>query len=175
MKTKDNYQKKNIVLIGMPGAGKSTIGVILAKYLALDFVDTDLLIQHHCNSDLQSIVDRDGYLALRKIEENIISSLLVENSVIATGGSAVYSKKSMAHLNENGKIVFLDLSIEELSKRIKNYDTRGIACPSSQTFESLYDERTKLYKKYAEYIIDCRLKNPEEITSEIISKVNGAI
>jgi shikimate kinase len=162
---------KNIILIGMPGVGKSTIGVILAKYLSMDFIDTDLLIQNYCKSDLQSVIDNNGYRALRKIEENIIVSLSVANTVIATGGSAVYSAHAMNRLKKNGRIVYLRLHMKGLLQRIDNYATRGIACPPNQTFRSLYIERTKLYRKYGELTVDCKLKNHEEITAEIIRKL----
>jgi shikimate kinase len=162
---------KNIILIGMPGAGKSTIGVILSKYIAMDFIDTDLLIQRHCKSSLQSIIDKKGYLELRKIEEKLLSALSVENTVIATGGSAVYSKKAMNRLRINGIVVYLKMDMRGLLKRIGNYSTRGIASPVGQTFRSLYIERTKLYRNYGEITVDCKAKLHEEIVLEIIRKV----
>jgi shikimate kinase len=162
---------KNIILIGMPGAGKSTIGVILSKYLAMDFVDTDILIQRYCKSSLQSIIDKKGYLELRGIEEKLLSALSVENTVIATGGSAVYSPKAMNRLKKDGIVVYLKMDMTGLLKRIGNYSTRGIASPTGQTFRSLYIERTKLYRTYGQLPIDCKSKTHEEIVLEIIRKV----
>src|SRR5208282_519524 len=118
---------QNIILIGMPGAGKSTVGVILAKYLSKDFVDTDLLIQNRHRQSLQDILDLQGYLKLREFEENEILQLNVKNTVIATGRSAVYSEKAINHLKKNGKIVYLKLAKNELLKRINNFESRGIA------------------------------------------------
>jgi Shikimate kinase len=116
---------KNLVLIGMPGSGKSTIGVILAKKTSRDFVDTDVVIQSHEHRSLQDIVDNDGYMKLREIEEKWVMSLEAENSVIATGGSVVYSDASMKHLSENGIIIFLDVQLDTLKKRITDYYQRG--------------------------------------------------
>lgn len=157
----------NIILIGMPGAGKSTIGVLLAKELAMGFVDTDVLIQTREKKTLQAILDESDYLNLRKIEEEILLETNVENHIVSTGGSAVYSDKAMLHLKENGKVVFLDVSLDELKKRIKNYETRGIAKSENQSFEELMVERCLLYKKYADLTIDCNGLGMEEICSLI--------
>ena len=162
---------KNLVLIGMPGSGKSTIGVILAKKTSRDFVDTDVVIQSHENRSLQDIVDNDGYLALRDIEEKWVTTLEVENTVVSTGGSVVYSEKSMAHLSQNGNIIFLDVGLETLKNRISDYDQRGIARRPDQSFEDLFIERSTLYKKYAQITIACEGLNQEEICGEIESKL----
>jgi len=161
--------KSNITLIGMPGAGKSTIGIILAKYLTYGFIDTDILIQINHQKSLQQIMDETGYLDLRRIEENEILKLNIKNHVIATGGSAVYSEKAMAHLQRISVIVFLNVAIHVLEKRIHNYATRGIAKSVDQSFAQLFDERQTLYKKYARIIVDCNTMDQEE-TAEIISK-----
>ena len=161
--------KTNITLIGMPGAGKSTIGIILAKYLTYGFIDTDILIQINHQKSLQQIMDETGYLNLRRIEESEILKLNIKNHVIATGGSAVYSEKAMAHLQRISVIVFLKVATHVLEKRIHNYATRGIARSADQSFAQLFDERQALYKKYARIIVDCNTMDQEE-TAEIISK-----
>ena len=161
--------KSNATLIGMPGAGKSTTGIILAKYLSCGFLDTDVLIQVNSRKSLQEIIDESGYLTLRKIEEEEILRINVENHVIATGGSAVYSSKAMSHLRDMSTIVFLAVDFETILHRIHNFDTRGIAKAENQTFRDLFDERKILYEKYAEWTIDCSNMTQEE-TAEIISK-----
>jgi shikimate kinase len=157
----------NIVLIGMPGAGKSTIGVILAKQTARDFLDTDVLIQFHEQRSLQDILDKEGYLALRRIEERILLTLDRSNHVIATGGSAAYSVPAMNHLKMNGIIVFLHVELDEIKRRVTDYETRGIARRPDQSFEDLYAERKVLYYKYADIIIDCAGMNHEQIVAAI--------
>ena len=159
--------KTNIVLIGMPGAGKSTVGVLLAKRLSKRFVDTDLIIQHRKKRSLQDILDVSGYLTLRKVEEEIICSLRVRGTVIATGGSAVYSAKAMLHLKKKATVVYLQLGIAAVRRRIRDFSTRGIAKPPWQTFSQLYEERTRLYRKYADRTIDCRGTTPGEVCDRI--------
>jgi len=162
---------QNVVLIGMPGAGKSTVGVILAKYLSKDFVDTDLLIQNRHRQSLQSILDKHGYLKLREFEEQEILRLKARNAVIATGGSAVYSPSAIKHLASNGKIIYLKLDAAELLKRISDFETRGIAKSPGQTFADLYRERERLYNQYQQITIDCAKKNHETVAGEIIGKL----
>ncbi len=166
--------KSNVTLIGMPGAGKSTTGIILAKYLSCGFLDTDVLIQVNRQKTLQKIIDESGYLTLRKIEEDEILGIHVENHVIATGGSAVYSSIAMSHLRDISTIVFLAVDFEIILRRIHNFDTRGIAKAENQTFRDLFEERQILYEKYAEWTIDCSNMAQEE-TAEIISKKIAAI
>ncbi len=161
--------KSNVTIIGMPGAGKSTTGIILAKYLSFGFLDTDVLIQVNRKKSLQEIIDESGYLALRKIEEEEILRIDVENHIISTGGSAVYSSKAMSHLRDISTIVFLAADFETILHRIHNFITRGIAKAENQTFRDLFDERQILYEKYAEWTIDCSNMTQEE-TAEIISK-----
>jgi shikimate kinase len=153
----------NLILIGMPGAGKSTVGILLAKRLAMDFVDTDILIQLQENCSLQSIVDNDGYKVLRRIEEEVILSFEASHHVIATGGSAVYSAKAMEHLRAGGRIIFLNVSLVTLRARVQDYETRGLAKPSDQTLEELFTERLKLYRRFADISIDCNFLNHEEV------------
>lgn len=151
----------------MPGSGKSTIGVMLAKRLSYGFVDTDILIQISEHRPLQDIVDSDGYMALRKIEESIILDLNCHRQVVATGGSAVYSQKAAMHLQELGTIVFLNVNIDTLLSRITDMKTRGIARRPDQSFDDLFAERSALYKKYAEITIECSVLNHEEVCERI--------
>ncbi len=159
--------KSNITLIGMPGAGKSTIGIILAKNLGLGFIDTDILIQINQQKPLQQILDESGHLNLRTIEEEEILKINIENHIIATGGSAAYSEKAMVHLLRTSKVIFLKVSFDEIKKRIQNFETRGIAKEKNQTFRELYDERQILYKKHAEITIDCNELHQDELAVRI--------
>ncbi len=161
--------KPNLTLIGMPGAGKSTVGVILAKLLSFGFVDTDILIQIRLQKSLQRIIDESDHLNLRKIEESEILSLNISHHVIATGGSAVYSEKAMTHLQAISKITFLKIDYEVIMRRIRNFKTRGIAKSKDQTFLDLYNERQVLYERYAGLIIDCTGLDQEEIAEKIAS------
>ena len=167
--------KTNIILIGMPGAGKSTVGVILAKLTARDFVDTDLLIQISQRRSLQDIVDKDGHMALRMIEENVILGLDCHNRVIATGGSAVYSHAAMTHLKSNGIAVFLDVYPDMLQSRIHDFDTRGLAKLPGQTLSDLFEERFPLYAKYADITVDCEALTQEEVCAAIINELKIGI
>jgi shikimate kinase len=157
----------------MPGSGKSTVGVILAKKTSRAFVDTDLLIQTLQNRDLQNIVDRSGYVALRKIEERVLLDLRVYNHVIATGGSAVYSEQAMAHLRSNGVVIFLDVDLATLKSRIPDFSTRGLAKRPEQSLQELFDERFGLYAKHADIAIQCGRMTHEEVCAEIIRQTAG--
>jgi shikimate kinase len=159
--------KQSIVLIGMPGAGKTTVGVLLAKRLSRKFIDTDILIQIRFKKTLQDIMDMLGYMELRHIEENEILQIEPDNSVVATGGSAVYSDQAMRHLKENGTIIYLRNDRKELLERIGDFKTRGIAKSKDQTIDELFTERELLYEKYGEITIECRDKNHENIVDEI--------
>lgn len=172
---KEKMVKLNIVLIGMPGVGKSTVGVLLAKRLSKRFVDTDIVIQHRQQQSLQDILDTQGYLVLRAVEEEVISTLRVRNAVIATGGSAVYSAKAMEHLQKKGMLIYLQLGINGVKRRITNFATRGIAKPPGQTFRQLFDERTRSYRKYADYTVDCRNLTPEEVCDRVEEKIENEI
>ncbi len=160
--------KSNITLIGMPGSGKSTCGIILAKNLALGFVDTDVLIQINRQKSLQQIIDEAGHLHLREIEEEEILKLNVDQHVIATGGSAVYSERAMTHLQSLSTIVFLEASFEVIQERIRNFETRGIAKAEGQTFRQLFEERQSLYRKYAKITVGCTVLDQEE-TARIVA------
>jgi shikimate kinase len=161
----------NIILIGMPGSGKSTIGVLLAKKLSMQFIDTDILIQVNEGRSLQSIVDEKGYMELRSIEECHLTSMVFENHVIATGGSAAYSKRAMIHLKRDGIIVFLNVTIPALLKRVHNFETRGLAKRMDQTIEDLFNERFPLYLNYADIIIDSSDMDPETTCDRIIDEL----
>ncbi|MDO6571938.1 shikimate kinase [Gilvimarinus sp. 2_MG-2023] len=159
---------KSIVLIGMPGVGKSTVGVLLAKELAKEFIDTDLLIQTHTQKTLHDIVLENGYQHLRELEEATILTLEVDGHVVSTGGSAIYGAEAMEHLAKSGQIIFLDLPLASLEPRIHNMNTRGIARPNGQTFAEVYQERVPLYQAAADITIQCLDKTPIEIVREII-------
>lgn len=165
---------QNIVLIGMPGAGKSTIGVVLAKSLLLDFCDTDLSIQKETGESLCDTITRIGIDEFIQLEEDVICKQEFTNSVVATGGSAVYGKKAMKKLKEDGVIVYLKVSPDELRNRIKNIHTRGIAMKEGTSIFELYEERAPLYEKYADIIVECDGKTAEECVDLIIHRI-GAI
>lgn len=153
---------RNIVLIGMPGSGKSTLGVLLAKTMGLDFVDTDLLIQRRCGDRLQALLDAKGVDAFLKLEEETICRLNAKASVIATGGSAVYGQAAMRHLRQNGIVVYLKLSYEEIERRIKNLPSRGVALREHQTLHDLYIERVPLYESACDLCFEPRMRRMEE-------------
>lgn len=165
---RDNRRQDSVILIGMPGAGKSTIGILLAKMMAKDFIDTDLLIQLKQKKTLNDILHEQGYLALRQIEEMALLDSNFSNHVIATGGSAVYSDQGMMHLATFGPIIYLSVEQKELEKRIQNMDTRGIARAPSQSFGDVFNERKSLYERWADVTIHARDKSQEQLVDEII-------
>lgn len=163
--------KSNIVLIGMPGAGKSTVGVVLAKNLGYSFIDTDLLIQEQQGKLLHSIIEEEGLDGFEQIENDVNSSIVTLYAVIATGGSAVYGKKAMEHLKGIGTVVYLELPYEEIEYRLGDLNERGVAIREGQTLLSLYEERVPLYEKYADITIDCRGLQIREIVRQIRERV----
>lgn len=159
----------NIVLIGMPGCGKSTAGVLAAKALCMEFVDTDLIIQNNYNMTLQNIIDEKGLDVFEEIEERTILNLDCDNCIIATGGSVVYYEEAMKHLKNMGTVLYLHLTFSEVENRIQNINTRGIVFRNGQNLSSMYDERIELYKKYYDKIIDCNKKDVEETVKDIVN------
>ena len=160
--------RESIILIGMSGAGKSTLGVLLAKAAGLDFLDTDILIQQAVGSMLQDIVDREGVESFLSIEEEIVSAVRAENTVIATGGSVVYSDKTMQALKKLGRVVYLYVEYDNLVRRITNINTRGIIYRKGNTLREVYDERLPLYERYADLTVNCSRLNMEECVRAII-------
>ena len=147
-------KKTNIVLIGMPGSGKSTVGVLVAKALGMSFVDTDMELMRRTDRKLQEMLDEDGLESFLDEEETTILALDVSHTVIATGGSVVLEPEAVKCLQENGILVFLDVSMEELKKRITNIKSRGIAFAKGQDLMDIYEERVPLYRKYADVVVD---------------------
>lgn len=159
---------KNIVLIGMPGAGKSTIGVVLAKVLGYQFLDSDLLIQKQEKRKLREIISQEGNDGFQKIENQVNASIDTEHTVIATGGSVVYCEEAMNHLKSIGTVIYLKLSLKSLSQRLGNLKGRGVLLRDGQTLSDLYKERSPLYEKYADIVIDEEGKDLEESLQMIL-------
>lgn len=162
----------NIILIGMPASGKSTCGVLAAKSLLKNFFDTDLLIQNLEGRRLQEIIDEKGNSYFEDAEERAVLSLDIQGSVIATGGSVVYSEKAMKHLKQLGKIIYLHLNYETMVKRLNNITTRGVVLRSGSTILDMYNERLPLYEKYADDIVNCDNLSVEDTVFEIVSSAN---
>jgi shikimate kinase len=166
--------KSNLILIGMPGAGKSTIGVLLAKTLGKNFLDTDLLIQAASGRTLAQIIRESGLAGFRAVEEQYILCLDMANFVIATGGSVVYSPAAMAHLRSMGTVLWLDLPLEELRDRLDDITARGVVIEPGETLESLYQKRRPLYEKYADLKIDLSGLPHEQALNKILSRLGEA-
>lgn len=162
---------KNVVLIGMPGAGKSTIGVVLAKNLGMSFMDSDLVIQEQEEKKLHELIEEHGLDGFLEIEGRVNASLNPKSAVIATGGSVVYCEKAMEHLDFIATICYLRLSYESIEERLGDLEERGVVLREGQTLRSLYDERVPLYEKYANLVIDCENKNIREIVMELAKRL----
>lgn len=159
----------NIVLIGMPGSGKSTIGVILAKRLGYDFVDTDNLISDREKTTLQDIIDKKGVSEFLKIEGIVGEELNIDNTVIATGGSMVFSDSAMKNLLKDSKCVFIDVPLPEIKRRVKNIDTRGIAMEKDDTLDTLYEKRMTKYREYADITVEVKQNSKiDNVVSKIL-------
>ena len=159
---------KNIVLIGMPGCGKSTVGVILAKTLGLEFIDTDLVIQKQEGRLLQQILDDQGVEAFLKAEERALLSIVCHETVIATGGSAVYSRAGVEHLRRNGTLVYLQLPYDEMMSRLNNIKTRGIVIPDGKTLRDVFEQRIELYERFADVVIPCGGLSVEAVVEAVV-------
>lgn len=166
---------KNIVLIGMPACGKSTIGVILAKTMGIGFLDTDLLLQQREGKRLQEIIDGHGLPHFLRVESHAIQSIDCRNAVIATGGSAVYSENAMRHLKRNGILIYLELPYEEIEKRLNNIKTRGIAMAKGESLFALYQERKSLYDRWADLTIDTAGMTAEQTVEAILAAIGAEI
>lgn len=163
----------NITLIGMPGVGKSTLGVVLAKVLGYQFVDADLLIQKQEKRRLCQIIEAEGTEGFMAVENRVNASIEAENTVIATGGSVVYCEEAMAHLKSIGTVVYLKLSLQSLSRRLGNLKGRGVLLKEGQTLADLYDERVPLYEKYADIVVDEEGKDLEASLQALLEKLKG--
>jgi shikimate kinase len=161
----------NIILIGMPGAGKSTVGVILAKALGMHFIDTDILVQEQAGRLLQELIDEDGPELFKKTEERTILSLNARNAVIATGGSVVFSQRAMEHLKSGGIVLYLAVPFEEMARRLRNITTRGIVIVPGQSLRDMYTERLPLYEQYADRTIDSTGDDFETVVRNVIYKL----
>lgn len=165
----------NIILIGMPTAGKSTVGVILAKVKGYDFVDSDLVIQNQEKRLLKEIIEQEGIDGFIDIENRIHASLSVDHSVVATGGSVVYGSEAMKHLKDIGTVVYLKLSFETILKRLEDARQRGVVLRENQTLLQLYQERCPLYESYADVIIDAENFEIEELVNEIVKQLKRSV
>lgn len=173
--TMQNMEKKendNLILIGMPGAGKSTVGVVLAKKLGYDFLDSDLLIQKETGKKLSELIREKGLDGFNALEDAINSSIEVKHHVIATGGSAIYGEHAMEHFRSIGRVLYLQLSFGSVQKRLGDLKGRGVSMREDQTLFDLYEERVPLYRKYADVIIDCEHLELREVADRIYRELN---
>ena len=167
-------KKSNIILIGMAGAGKSTTGVVVAKILAKDFLDGDLVIQKKTGRPLQEIINSEGNDGFRRIEEEILLGIEVKNTVIAPGGSAIYYPAVFEHFKKDGVVVYLHVPVEEIERRLSNLATRGVTLEPGQTVADLYYQRLPLYQKFADITIDTTGLCLEETVEQIVKAVKAA-
>ncbi len=162
-----------ISLIGMPGAGKSTVGVLLAKMAGLRFIDTDLSIQVRQEATLQEILERDGYRRLRELEEEVVLGIALDRALISTGGSVVYSARIMQRLKAAGPVVYLQVELPVLEQRVAKAPPRGIASDGAQSFAEIYAERTPLYRHFADCTIEAGDASAEEVAAAVLTKLSG--
>ena len=164
--------RTNLILIGMPASGKSTVGVILAKVIGYDFIDTDILIQRKTGKRLAQIIADDGVEGFLEIENRVNASVEADHCIIATGGSAVYGEEAMRHFKEIGHIMYLKVSYAAIEKRLGNMKKRGVALREGQTLRDLYEERTALYEKYADTVIE-EQGDAEDVVVRILNRISG--
>ncbi len=165
---------KNVILIGMPGAGKSTVGVVLAKRLGYTFLDSDLVIQQKYGKLLHELIREHGVEGVWKIENDVNAGLTCDKTVIATGGSAIYGAEAMEHLRSIGTVVYLRLTLSQIEERLGDLTERGVTLREGQDLKALYEERTPLYEKYAHVIIDCDGQKVRELVTRIEREIGGA-
>lgn len=167
-------EKNNIILIGMPGAGKSTLGVLLARAMNYRFLDTDLLIQEREGKLLCEVIEEKGLEGFLKIEGEVNAGVNAERTVIAPGGSAIYSENAMKHFSEIGTIVYLHVPVTELSKRLGDLKRRGVVLKEGQNLENLYEERRVYYERYAKVTVDVTQNEIGEVLAELVQKLKEA-
>lgn len=165
---------KNVILIGMPGAGKSTVGVVLAKRLGYTFLDSDLVIQQKYGKLLHELIREHGVEGFWKIESDVNAGLTCDKTVIATGGSAIYGAEAMEHLRSIGTVVYLRLTLSQIEERLGDLTERGVTLREGQDLKALYEERNPLYEKYAHVIIDCDGQKVRELVTRIEREIGGA-
>lgn len=164
---------KNIVFIGMPAVGKSTVGVVVAKRLGYEFIDTDLLIQKQEQRLLREIIEQEGIDNFLKIENQVNRDIEVEHAVISPGGSVVYCEEAMRHFKENGIIVYLQVSFDTINSRLKNAKKRGVTLRNGQTLKYLYDERISLFEKYADITVSEEGLELEETIEKVLDELES--
>ena len=157
-----------LVLIGMPGAGKTTVGRMLAERWSIPFLDTDQLLEEQAGESLQQQLDRLGYAAMRQVEEDFVTHCaLPTEAVVSTGGSVVYGPRAMARLRRYGHCVYLQISLETVKQRVDNWQSRGFSCAPGQTLEQVYQERLPLYQQYADVTLQCDDMNPRQVVRQL--------
>ena len=164
---------QNLILIGMPGCGKSTVGVVLAKALGMDFIDSDLVIQKVTGKRLSQIIDESGDAGFREVENRVNAQLQAENSIIATGGSVIYGEEAMRHLKAIGTVIYLKLSYASIEERLGDLHARGVTIQPGWTLRDLYNERCPMYEKWADVIVDCERMRLREVVGYISRTVNA--
>ncbi len=166
-------RKENIILIGMPASGKSSAGILLAKAMGLNFLDTDVVIQAQQGRLLQDLLDTDGMAAFLAIEKTTLLGLSPIATVIATGGSVVYSPEAMAHLARTGIVVYLETALDELTRRLGNMAERGVAIQPGMTIDELYAQRVTLYEQYADAVVNTAGLSVEQTVAQIVAAAEG--